>query len=162
MYINRQLSFIINSVFFGFTCIEPFCTTLWQFYLACFLNSLGGPQSWDSGNSVWVVEMWGRHSAPLLNLSQMMYSIGMIIGPLLVKPYLYGDLSNKTGTVPINGSYTTTLPSILSTTTISLNGTSDDDINYSVDRRSELKIPFMIGGGVTLTGKCASSFTTYH
>ena len=132
--------------------VQPLCTSLWQFYLTCFISSFGGG-IWDSGNSVWVVEMWGRHSPPVLNLSQMMYGIGMIIGPLLVKPYLYGDLSNKTVTDSTKSSFTTTLPTVLSTTTLSPNNTSEDDINYSVDRRSALKIPFMIGGGITvLTG----------
>ena len=135
-----------------FVASEPIWSSLWQFYMSMFLNGFGGGV-WDSGNSVWVVEMWKEHgSPPVLNLSQMMYGIGAIVGPLLMAPFIYGDLSNKTedsGTT--SAFHSSTLPSTV--TTPFLGNSTDIDPNYSVDRRSKLKIPFFISGGLTLTSE---------
>ena len=93
--------------------------------------------------------MWQHNSLSVLQLSQMMYGCGAIIGALLAKPFFYGDLSNKTDDPQ---QYYQTLrlsrtPPLHNTTVI------EEDINYSVDRRSRLIIPSFIGGGLTLVSK---------
>ena len=104
-----------------------------------------------------MIDMWQDNSPPVFQLSQMMYGCGAIIGPLLVRPYVYGDLSNKTD---YNTSVEATpimrgpLPHIHNKSWGHFDDTIDEDINYSVDRRSRLRIPFMIGGALTLTSEC--------
>ena len=147
------MSFIVNVVLLGvFTASAPIWSSMWQFYMSMFLSGYGGGV-WDSGNSVWVVEMWKEHgSPPVLNLSQMMYGIGTIVGPLLMTPFIYGDLFNKTedsGTT--TALHTTILPQRV--TTPFLSNETEIDPNYSVDRRSKLIVPFFIGGGITLSSE---------
>ena len=102
------------------------------------VNMGGG--AFDSSNAVWSIEMWKNKAPSVLCLSQMMYGFGSILGPLITKPYVRGDISNST-----DGSNTTTTP-------LPLNTTTDDDINYSIDRRPLLEIPFMTAGVITLSG----------
>ncbi len=46
---------------------------------------------WDCAKTVWIMEMWQQNSAPLLQLSGLMYGMGSFIGPLIEKPYLTGE-----------------------------------------------------------------------
>ena len=132
-----------------FTAAEPMWSGFGLFYLSIFLSGLGGG-IWDSGNSVWTVEMWKDNSAPVLQLSQMMYGCGAIIAPLLVEPFIYGDLSKKDDN-------TGTTASALNMTTLSaITTNTSDDINYSVDRRSKMRVPFFVGGGLTLISELLS------
>ena len=128
---------------------------IYQYCVIHFLFGLGSG-AWDSGNSMWLIEMWGEQVPALLHLQQMMYGIGTIISPLVISPFLVGDLSNKTDTTTVNTTGAPDLTTILSiiNTTISQsnNNTSDDDINYSVDRRANLRVPFIVSGFLTFPG----------
>ena len=108
---------------------------------------------WDASNWVWTIELWGKEGSIVLLLMQMCYAAGSILSPIMVQPYLYGDL-NKTESVStttadtlITSTYATTY-SNYSTTSASI----DEDINYSVDRRASLRTPFSIGGATVLLG----------
>ena len=132
-----------------FMVVIPDCQNLWQLYVSQYLTSFGGGV-WDAGNWVWAIEMWGKDASIILQLMQMCYGAGTTLSPVLVQPFLYGDL-NKTESVStttekalITSTYTTTY----STTNASI----DEDINYSVDRRASLQTPFLIGGATAFLG----------
>lgn len=115
----------------------PFCTDLWQLYL-CSVISQTGAGAFESGNTIWVVEMWKQDSAPVLQLTKAFYGVGTIVAPLLAKPYLFGklDLKNETDIL------------------LNINSTmTNDQFNESIDRRPELKNPFLYAGVITLSGK---------
>ncbi|CAG2165723.1 unnamed protein product [Oppiella nova] len=143
-YINRQLTLTIMTfqltIFGG---LAPFCPNIWLLYLSVFLSIMGGGV-FDSSVYVWVIEMWGKHSPPILQLSGLLFGLGSICGPILVKPYLTGDL-NITDTLPQLSNYTNNTNNIH-------NLTHYEDINNSVDRRAKLQTPFMIAGCVGLIG----------
>ena len=120
-----------------FGSLAPYCPNIWLLYLSVFLSIMGGG-AFDSSVAVWVIEMWGKHSPPILQLSGLLYGFGSICGPILVKPYLTGDLN-----------ITDSLPQLSNNTH---NLTHYEDINNSVDRRAKLQIPFMIAGCVGLIG----------
>ena len=124
-----------------FIMLLPNAQNLGQFYAATLLSESGGA-TYDSGNAVWIIEMWNDRAPSVLQLTQMMYGLGTIVGPLITEPYVLGDLTEGTNL---------TIAMVNSTNSV-FNKTSDEDINYSVDRRSNLKVPFLIGGGSTLIG----------
>ena len=139
--------FLVNLVIISvFIALVPNCLSLWQAYICQFFLSMSGAV-WDAGNSVWTIELWGKQASVFLQLSQMCYGIGTTISPILIKPFLYGDL-DKT-----DHSNETTNPSTYYTTdsTTSINPTTED-INYTVDRRSSLRVPFMVSGAIGLLG----------
>ncbi|CAG2104658.1 unnamed protein product, partial [Medioppia subpectinata] len=117
-----------------FFATAPFCTHIWMLYGSHFLAWMGAA-IFESSQAVWVIEMWGDNNPPVLQLSYMLYGLGGILGPLLVRPYLTGDISHTS---------TTTMGSVFQTTTDS----SVDDINYSIDRRAKLRTPFMIAAAI--------------
>ena len=136
----------MNTVIFGvFTAALAIWSNLWLFYLSMFLSGFGGG-AWDSGHSMWLVDLWSENPAPVFQLSQMMYGCGAIIGPLLTQPFIFGDLINKIDTMNSTSSAV-----LLHMSTPS--NTLSDDVNYSVDRRSNLMVPFFIGGGLMMISK---------
>ena len=153
-YVNRQLVLLLMTALMGiFTVLLPVSQNVYQYYAFNFISFVGAG-AWDSGNSVWLIEMWKDQAPSLLQIQQMMYGIGTIIAPLLVSPFVVGDLSNKTSDSTIYNTTgapdLTTVLSVLNSTVYPNNNISDDEINYSVDRRSKLRIPFMVGGLLTL------------
>src|SRR5882724_6566954 len=73
------------------TILVPYSLNLYHFYLCDFGYGLGSGV-WFSAYNVWVQEIWEQRSAPVLQLSQFMYGIGTIFGPLIDKPHLTGEL----------------------------------------------------------------------
>ena len=98
-----------------------------------------GAGAFDCGAGVWLVEMWGAKSAAILQLSKATNGLGVIVAPLLDEPFLVGELKLDNLT-----QYHHNLTAI---------HMAHDELNYSIDRRSKLKIPFMIGGGFALPSK---------
>jgi hypothetical protein len=68
-----------------------------------------------------------------------MYGIGIILGPLLDKPYLIGEQVLDSVETYISNE-----------TELSFDNTTD--IFRAVDRRSNLKIPFLISGIIQIIG----------
>ena len=132
-----------------FLAIIPECLELWQVYISNFLSSMAGGV-WDAGNSVWTIELWGKRASVFLQLNVMCYGLGNIFSPILVKPYLYGDL-NKTESSD-SSNPTTTEVALLASTYSTTNYSIEEDINYSVDRRASLRTPFLAVGCITLLG----------
>lgn len=123
-YINRQITITILLTLLGISLIlVPYSQKLWHLYLCAFVFGLGSG-NWYTGLSVWIIELWQQKSPPMLQLLQFLYGIGTIFGPLIDKPYLTGEHQYNSNT-----------------TNISVN-----------ERRSKLKIPFLIIGVIEMIG----------
>ena len=139
-YINRQLTFVVLcSAMAIFYATIPFCTELWQIWLCSTLTQVG-VGAFEGGNTIWVVEMWKKNSAPILQLTKALYGMGTIAGPLITKQYLFGELDANNSTDLIYHGNTTTIM-------------TKDELNESIDRRPHLKWPFLFAGGVIILGK---------
>jgi fucose permease len=90
-------------------------------------------------NNVWLIEMWRQKSAPIMQFSQFVFGIGTIFGPLLEKPYLTGE--------QLLDSVETNISNI---TELTFNNMTD--IYGKIDRRSNLKTPFLISGIIQIIG----------
>ena len=137
--INRQLTIAVMICVLGvFTAIMPFCTSIWQLYLSSFISLVGGG-AFDVGVVPWIIEIWGQHSAPLLQLLKASQGLGVIFGPLLDEPFLMGELQ------------------VMNITRYHKNETliemATEELNYSIDRRTNLQIPFLVTGCVAIPGK---------
>ena len=116
----------------------PLSSYIWCLYLLTFLRAFCSA-SIDCGSYVWIIEMWKQNYSPVLHLSQFMFGLGTVVGPLLAKPYLIGDITKLSDTS-------------LNTTIGYMNTTINEDINYTIDRRSKLMIPFLIAGAISSMG----------
>jgi MFS family permease len=116
----------------------PYSYKLWTLYLNFWWFGFGSG-AWNIALNVWIIEMWKQNSAPFLQLPQFMYGIGIILGPLLDKPYLIGE--QVLDSVKTNISNSTELP---------FNNMTD--IFTANDRRSNLKKPFFICGIIQIIG----------
>ena len=91
-YINRQLVLIIAMFLFGVTSgLLPITQDFIVFYLFGLVGGIGSGVL-DIVQTVWLIEMWGEKSASIMQLSEFTYGLGIIAGPLLVQPYIFGKL----------------------------------------------------------------------
>ena len=123
------------------TALIIYCPNLWTLYLCSLLSQMGGG-AWDNANSIWLIEMWQQRSPSFLQFSQFMYGLGCILGPLLAEPFLTGELKSNNAT---NSSISSTLPTFTTLQTM-----TTTDINESIDRRTKLEFPFIVGGALQL------------
>jgi MFS family permease len=123
------------------TALTPHSPNIWLLYLCFVLLGMSGGV-WNNANNVWLIEMWQQNSAPVLQLSQFMFGIGAILGPLIDKPYLTGeqdlDRMNQTFILDLNS-------------TISNSNKTLFIIDES-ERKFKLKTPFLISGIIQLIG----------
>ena len=122
------------------TALLPFSRDLSQFYSCVFGYGLGSGV-WFSAYNVWIIEIWNQNSAPVLQLSQFMYGIGTIFGPLIDKPFLTGELIHS-----------------LNKTLDNMNGTEIKSIEELLlldnnERRRKLPNPFLLIGCLEAIGK---------
>ena len=83
-----------------------------------------GAGAWITSYNVWLIEMWQGRAGQVLFLSQLMYGIGSVLGPIIDRPYLTGDTQH--------------------------NQTDLSDELGNDQRRSKLIIPYMISGGIQI------------
>ncbi|XP_054162215.1 sodium-dependent glucose transporter 1B-like [Oppia nitens] len=122
-YVNRQLTLICLLLLMAISStIIPFTRQVWQLFICAFFFGIGSG-AWITAYNVWLIEMWQDNSGKILFLSQVMYGIGSVLGPLIDSSYVTGD-QNRTDT---------TLAII-----------SEED------RRQKLAIPYMISGGIQI------------
>ena len=122
------------------TALLPYSEDLLHFYTSVFGYGLGSGV-WFSAYNVWIIEIWQHKSAPILQLSQFMYGIGTIFGPLIDKPFLTGELIhslNKTKNLIKNSTESKTLEQLL--------------IIDNIERRRKLTYPFLFIGALELIG----------
>ena len=129
-YLNRHLVFIfltlIQTIAFA---LIPLVSDLWTVYLLAFLMNLG-VAAFECGAYVWIISMWNSKSSPIMHLTMALFSLGMMLGPLLDTPFILGDVTKGDPQMA------------------ALNTTLRDQINYSINRREQLMIPFLIGSAI--------------
>jgi MFS family permease len=128
------------------SALVPHFKKLWTLYFNFWLYGLGCG-AWNNANNVWLIEMWQQNSAPVLQLSQFVFGIGSILGPLIAKPYLTGE------------------PDLTLNRTDSLSSTKNTffttSIVHVIDRRSKLKTPFITASIIQMIGIYYKKFFHY-
>ncbi len=112
--------------------LVPYSQQLWHLYSLIFIFGICSG-AWVTVSSVWLIELWQQNSAPVLQLSGVTYSVGIIFGPLLDEPYLTGELEND-----YNETYNS--------------NSAQFNIFVNIERRSKLKTPFLISGIIQMIG----------
>ena len=135
LYINRQLSLTIFTTLMGIsTALMPHSFQLWHYYL-CILGYGFGFGVHNGVHYVWLIEIWQQNCAPVLQIMQLMFGIGTILGPLLDKPYLTGEIQHK------------------SNNSLNFNSTFNlINVNTEIERRNKLQIPFHVTGILQIIG----------
>ena len=123
------------------TIAMPFYGTIIIFFIATTLNGIGAG-AWDSSQSAWLVEMWSEQGSAVMQGVQFMYGFGNIILPILVSPFLHGELSDE-----VNHSNHT-----INETIAELSDHSADIVTAAQRQRS-LAIPFSIAGISMISGE---------
>lgn len=138
----------------------PHCQYLVEFYAYGFMIGFGSG-AWDCGQTVWFVEMWQKKSGPILQFSQFAFGIGAIIGPLIDRPFIIGEVNGTHKYNALTSINNTVTPN--NHTVIPNNNTETPDYNNTVthnnyntvtpeDRQKSLFIPFAIDGFIQLCG----------
>jgi hypothetical protein len=112
------------------------------YYLFAFVTGLSNG-TFENAATVWLIEIWKEKCNPFLQLTQSAFGVGLIITPLISKPFVFGNQDQET-----NQGYnisTTEVPSIFH------QEYSDSNNIVSVEeRKSSLTWPFLIMGSVQL------------
>lgn len=88
---NRQLVLVIFLVFYSIsTALLPLSPEFIIFYLLGLISGLGAGIL-DVVQTVWLFEMWSVASGSILQLSEFSFGLGITIGPLIVRPYVFGN-----------------------------------------------------------------------
>ncbi|CAG2105536.1 unnamed protein product [Medioppia subpectinata] len=89
-WLPRQLVLLFVVILMAMaTIFMPYSTEIWHLYICIFFYGCG-VGAWNNSNNVWLIEMWQKRSPTMLLLSQGIYGVGTILGPMVVKPYLSG------------------------------------------------------------------------
>ena len=163
-YVNRKLvTFILLSAMGICLSMIPHVSSLIMLLICGGLIGFG-MGGWDCAVTPWLVEVWNDKVGPVLQGCSMLYSIGTILGPLVVQPFITGKIHVEKP-VPTNTSIITTteIKSTTTTTTTTtaaslslLNTTSPTSLTTNVfieklvNRRAKLTIPFSISSGVII------------
>ncbi|XP_054161899.1 sodium-dependent glucose transporter 1A-like [Oppia nitens] len=148
-YIDRQIILItLLLIKAGATFLIPYSQQLWHLYLFIGLYGLGSG-AWNSGNRVWVLEMFPKptQSGAVLHLSGFMYGMGTILGPMIERPYLTGnqELEHKINYVQVLNNFNNTATAL----TAQLHQ-QQDITDVMTIRRYKLQKPFFIFGVIHL------------
>ena len=109
----------------------PFTSNIWQLY-GCALGSGICLGAWVAAYNVWLIEIWQHRAGHVLFLSQLMYGLGAVSGPLMDSPYLTGEMRTD-GNSTQNASHT-----------------NQHDVSID-ERREKLQVPFIICGSLQAT-----------
>jgi len=120
--------------------IIPYSPNLWTLYICAYVKGFG-LGVWSSVVNVWLMEIWQKNSAPILQLLQFMFGIGTLLSSLVAKPYVTGEHNNLNQT-----EYSTSSPVISTTANSTI-------VEEDIDRRSKLKIPYLICGSIQISCK---------
>ena len=112
------------------TSMLPHCKSIYLLYVCGMLQciTLGGL---DAGHNVWIMEIWQEKSSTVLQGARFACGLGAILSPLIVKPFITGELNKHNSTLQ------------------QTNTSSYDD---GIDREAKLTIPYCINGSFCLVG----------
>jgi len=71
------------------------CPNIYVFYICGLIIFVGGGGA-ETGQSVWLMEMWQEKCAPILQMVRFTQGLGSIAAPFIVRPFLSGILKNVT------------------------------------------------------------------
>ena len=109
----------------------PYSERLWHLFFYNWVFGFGAG-AWINAKNVWTIELWYHKSAPILQLTGLMFGVGSILGPLIDDPYL-------TGHVNINNETQNSF--------FALNVTEIEDL-----RRHNIRLPFLITASIQMIG----------
>lgn len=112
--------------------LMPLVSQYWMLYMCSFLTTLGSG-AFDCGTYVWIIELWGDKYEPILHSTQMMFGLATIVGPVFMTPFVKGDVTKHMNRT--------------------MNATERQAINFAIDRREQLREPFLIAAGIALLSK---------
>ena len=112
----------------------PLVSDLWPVYLFMFIISFGMAY-FQCGALVGIISMWKSKSYQIIHLTHAIYSFGVLLAPIINAPFVLGDVTKTDQTLD------------------AFNTTLRDQINYSINRRPNLMIPFLIGGAISALSK---------
>ncbi|XP_054162217.1 uncharacterized protein LOC128960170 [Oppia nitens] len=123
------------------TVFYPWATQYWHLWLCGYIYGFSCV-IWDGTNNVVLIEMWKHRSPSMLVIGQLLWSVGSIVGPVMMRGYVIGNdvcpgVTQKQ--CETNHTYVETNSRC-----------TEWCLNY--DRRPQLKIPFLIGGSFELLG----------
>ncbi|XP_050023848.2 uncharacterized protein [Dermacentor andersoni] len=67
--------------------VMPFCVQL-ATLMACSAITGITMGFLDTGGNVWCLDLWGRHSAPLMQALHFCFALGALVAPLIAEPFL--------------------------------------------------------------------------
>ena len=89
--ISRQTGHIATAGVAGLSVLAvPFARQLWQYIASEFVYGIANGVN-GSNKNAWILEMWETKANPYLQGMHFMYSIGSVIAPLLVEPFLSNE-----------------------------------------------------------------------
>ena len=91
---NRQLVMAITFAVLSVSCaVTPLLPNIWLLYLSAFV---GGACSSvvSSAYTVWLMEIWKGKSNSMLQASELAFGIGSILAPVIMKPFLVGEVDS--------------------------------------------------------------------
>ncbi|CAG2115099.1 unnamed protein product [Medioppia subpectinata] len=104
-HLNRQLMLTaLLTMMSVASLLIPWSQRLSHLYLYNGIFGMGAG-AWINAKNVWTIELWQHRSAPVLQLSALMFGVGSILGPLIDDPYLIGHIKQLTviDNTPIDG-----------------------------------------------------------
>lgn len=165
-YINRHL--IMTALLFvisaGLATAPHFYSVYLLYGFALVMGFCGG--GFDTGQVVWIIEMWGHDSGPYLQGFQLFNGIGILACSLIMRPFLSDEALNiptsKAEGATFDWDNSTLAPNLVSTqsppgsllTTV-LTSTPNSTVlppTVAPGRESRIEIPFSIGSGLALLG----------
>jgi len=121
--------------------LTPHAPSLAVYYLFAFIGGLS-TGTFDNTATVWLIEMWKEKCNPFLQFTQLAFSAGLIISPLISKPFIFGKEDEGT-----NETYISTTEDSL----IFHQEYSNKNIKVTLEeRKSSLTWPFLIMGSIQL------------
>lgn len=86
--------------------VMPFCVQL-ATLMACSAITGITMGFLDTGGNVWCLDLWGRHSAPLMQALHFCFALGALVAPLIAEPFL--SPASLSGITPMHSLSNTSL-----------------------------------------------------
>ncbi|KAL1443358.1 hypothetical protein MTO96_007446 [Rhipicephalus appendiculatus] len=86
--------------------VMPFCVQL-ATLMACSAITGITMGFLDTGGNVWCLDLWGRHSAPLMQALHFCFALGALVAPLIAEPFL--SPASLSGITPMHSFSNTSL-----------------------------------------------------
>lgn len=71
--------------------VIPLLPNLWLLYVCAFVGGVCSSVI-SCAYTVWMIEMWKSKSGNLLQISEFGFGIGSILAPVIMKPFLIGEV----------------------------------------------------------------------